>query len=58
MKSGANRTEQNAIARLSKEGMDPDAISTKLQIKIDCVKSFIPKGKPGKKSSKLAAAFE
>lgn len=65
MKTGANRTDQNTIARMHKEGEDAESISHSLQIEIAVVKAFLPKAKEsvakestGKSKSKLADKFD
>lgn len=54
MKVGANRTDVNAITRMSKRGDSAEHISYALRINVDTVKSFIPKKKETKSKSKLA----
>ncbi len=54
MKAGANITDRNAIKRMAEQGEDADFISQSLQIKLDVVKSFLPKPKEAKGRSKLA----
>lgn len=58
MKTGANRTDQNAIKRMHDDGDDVDHISRTLQIEPDVVKAFIPKAKESKSKSKLADKFD
>ena len=60
MKSGANKTDQNAIIRLHNNGESVEDISHHLQIEPGVVKSFIPKAKESvsKSKSKLADKFD
>ena len=44
-KTGANKLDQNAISNMNTDGISAKDISLKLKIKLEVVKSFLPKKK-------------